>query len=72
MPIIIAPKNVDLLVLAIHTDEKVKKHLENLGVTISTTLQLLSSENGSVVILVREARYALDSTIASKILVRVK
>lgn len=69
MPIFIAPHNVDLKVVKLLLDETTKKHLENLGITIGSKIQVLSSENGSVILLVKNGRLALDRNIAMKILV---
>lgn len=69
MPIFIAPLNTDLKVVKILVDAATKRHLENLGITIGSTLQLLSSEKGSVILLVKNGRLALDKNIAMKIFV---
>jgi len=69
MPIIIAPLNVDLKVTKILVDDKTKKHLENLGITINSTVRVISSEGGSVILVVKDGRLALDKNIATKILV---
>jgi ferrous iron transport protein A len=71
MPILIAPLNKELKVIKISTDDKTKKHLENLGITINSTLTLLSNEGGTAIVVIKEARYALDRNIASKIMVLV-
>ncbi len=69
MPIFIAPLNVELTITRILVDEMTKKHLENLGITVNSKIQVLSSENGSVIVLVKEGRLALDKNIAMKIFV---
>ena len=69
MPIVIAPSNSLLRVTKILTDEKTKKHLESLGITINSNLVLISENGGNVIIQVKESRLALDKTIAMKILV---
>ena len=69
MPIFIAPLNVELTITRILVDETTMKHLENLGITVNSKIQVLSSENGSVIVLVREGRLALDKNIAMKIFV---
>lgn len=69
MPIFLAPLNVDVRVLKVLTDEKTKKHLESLGITINSKLTVLSSNNGGVVVIVKEGRLALDRNISSKIFV---
>lgn len=69
MPIGLAPINVEMKVVKILTDEKTKKHLESLGILLNSSLTVISSVNGGVVIAVKEGRLALDRGIASKILV---
>ena len=69
MPIFIAPLNTDLKVVKMMIDDATKKHLENLGITIGSKLQVLSSESGSVILLVKNGRLALDRNVAMKILV---
>ena len=69
MPIALAPRNVEVKVVRVLTDEKTKKHLESLGILVNSTLTVISSVNGGVVVAVKEGRLALDKTIASKILV---
>ena len=69
MLIFIAPHNTDLKVVKILLDDSTKKHLENLGITLGSKIQVLSSESGSVILLVKNGRLALDRNIAMKILV---
>lgn len=69
MPIALAPTNVEVKVVRVLTDEKTKKHLESLGILVNSTLTVISSVNGGVVVAVKEGRLALDKSIASKILV---
>ena len=69
MPIFISPHNTDLKVVKILLDDSTKKHLENLGITLGSKIQVLSSESGSVILLVKNGRLALDRNIAMKILV---
>jgi len=69
MPIVIAPKNQPLKIVRIIADEKVKKHLENLGITINGEITVLSSSGGTVVCKIKDGRIALDSVLSTKILV---
>ena len=71
MPIVMAPMNTPVTVIKILAEEKVKKHLENLGITIGSSVTVLSEEGGSVILLVKEGRLALDKNLATKILVRI-
>ncbi len=69
MPIVIAPFNTELKVVRILADEKTKKHLESLGITVSGSLTVLSSGGGSVILKIKDGRIALDKSIATKIFV---
>ena len=69
MPIILAPLNTSLRIVKILVDEKTKKHLESLGITIDSNIVVLSVQNGSTICQVKEGRLALDSNISRKILV---
>ena len=69
MPIVIAPKNQVLKIVRIASDERIKKHLENLGVTVNGEITVLSSSGGSVVCKVKDGRIALDSEVSTKIFV---
>ena len=69
MPIFLAPIDMDVKVIKVLTDEKTKKHLESLGITINSFLRVLSSNNGGVVVAIKEGRLALDKNISSKIFV---
>ena len=69
MPIALAPTNTEIKVVKILADEKTKKHLESLGILIGSSLFVVSSVNGGVVVAVKEGRLALDRSVASKILV---
>lgn len=69
MPIALAPTNVEIKVVRVLADEKTKKHLESLGILVGSSLVVISSVNGGVVVAVKDGRLALDRSIASKILV---
>lgn len=69
MPLIVAPAGRVLTVRKVLTDEKTKKHLENLGITVGSELTVLSVSGGSVICLVKDGRLALDGNLSTKILV---
>ena len=69
MPIAVAPLNVPIRVVKIPADEKTKKHLENLGITIDSQITVLSTAGGSIICKVKDGRLALDRNMATKILV---
>lgn len=49
--------------------KKTKKHLESLGITVNSTITVLSQTGGNVICKVCEGRLALDKDIATKIVV---
>lgn len=69
MPIVIAPTNQPLKIVRIAADDKLKKHLESLGITLDGEITVLSSSGGSVVCKIKEGRIALDSDLSTKIFV---
>ena len=69
MPIMLAPLNEEVRVVKILTNEKLKKHLESLGIIVNARLTVLSAVNGGVVVAIKDGRLALDHEVASKILV---
>ena len=69
MPLALAPEGQELRVIKVLTDDKTKKHLEILGITISSTLVILAHNGGSIICKSKDGRLALDRTLATKILV---
>lgn len=69
MPLSIAPSNVTVEVKRIVADDKVKKHLGELGISAGTRITVLSSDGGSVIIIVKDGRLCLDRVLASHITV---
>ena len=56
MPIALAPLNTEMKVVKVLLDEKTKKHLESLGVLVNSSVKIISSVNGGVVVAVKEGR----------------
>ena len=69
MPIVLAPTNKVLKIVRISADEKTKKHLENLGITINGDITILSSSGGTVVCKIKDGRIALDRNLSTHIFV---
>jgi len=69
MPISMAPVGREMRVTKIVADEKVKKHLESLGITIDSILVVIQASSGNVILKVKDGRLALDRTLANKIFV---
>ena len=71
MPLSIAPPNVAVEVKKIGAEDKVKKHLFELGIVAGSRVTGLASDGGNVILLVKEGRLCLDRGLASKIIVAV-
>ncbi len=69
MPLVIAPLNQILKVIKILADEKSKKHLANLGITINSEIMVIASQGGNLILKVKEGRLAVDRELATKIVV---
>jgi len=69
MPLVIAPLNVELVIIKILVQEKEKKHFESLGIAVNQKITVLSQNGGNVILKVKEGRLALDRNIATKIMV---
>ena len=57
------------LAVGVSVEQKVKKHLESLGIIVNENITILSQTGGSVIVVIKEGRIALNKDIASKILV---
>lgn len=71
MPLVLAPLNAPLKILRVAADDKLKKHLESLGIAQGCEISVLSAEGGSTVCKVKNGRMALDSEISTHIFVEV-
>lgn len=69
MPLTIAPLNTLLRVIKVLTDEKTKKHLSSLCITVDSTLKILSESSGNPILEIKDGRIAIDRNIALKIIV---
>lgn len=69
IPLGIAPIGISCKIAKISADDKVKKHLENLGFIVGQSITPLSDNAGSVIIRIKEGKLALNSEIAMKVFV---
>ena len=69
MPLSIAPPGMAVEVKNISADDKVKKHLAELGIAAGSRITVISSNGGNVILMVKEGRLCLDKTLASHIMV---
>jgi len=64
-----APCNREMEVRRISADDKIKKHLMEMGITEGGKITLLSSGSSGVIVVVKEGRLCLDGALSRKILV---
>jgi Fe2+ transport system protein FeoA len=69
MPLRIAPAGSNLRVVRIDSDEKTKRHLESLGITLDAEVEILSHCGDSTICKVKESRLAFDTAVSSSIFV---
>ena len=69
MPLMLAPENQAVKIVKIIADDKTRKHLQNLGITVGAQITVFSSQGGSVICLVKSGKLALDRAVASHIFV---
>lgn len=69
MPLVIAPIGKNLKIIRLLADDKLKKHLESIGICANNSIKILSQSGGNLICIVKDCRLALDRNIATKILV---
>ncbi len=69
MPIVFAPINTPLRIVRVAADDKTRKHLESLGISVNNEITVLSSSGGSVVCRILNGKLALDGNLSTKIFV---
>ena len=69
MPLRIAPAGQSLRVIRIASDDKTKKHLESLGITLDAEIEVLSHCGMSTICRVKGSRLAFDTDISGSIFV---
>lgn len=67
MPLSIAPLNIELIIKKVSGDNKVRKHLESLGIVAERKITVLGQTSQGLIVLVNDMRLALDNNIASSI-----
>ncbi|MCR5209726.1 MAG: ferrous iron transport protein A [Lachnospiraceae bacterium] len=69
MPLVLADIGEENTVKRIGGSAEVKKHLEDLGFSVGSTVTVISSINGNLIVNVKETRLALNEDMARKIMV---
>lgn len=69
MPLTMAPMGEERIILKISGRDHVQKHLANLGFVVGESVTVIAEIGGNMILKVKEARIALDKTMAGRILV---
>lgn len=72
MPLVLAPQGETMQIVRIAADNKVCRHLCDLGIISGADIVLLSDSSGSMIVRVNDTRLALDASVARSIVVRKK
>ena len=69
IPVVFSNAGSSYKIMKIASTDKVKKHLENLGIVKTGNVEVIQNNNGVIVLKVMESRVALNYDLASKIFV---
>lgn len=69
MPLNFADIGEDNIIKKIGGSPEVKKHLEDLGFTVGSSVTVVSSLMGNVIVKVKESRVAINEDMARKIMI---
>ena len=69
IPIVFSNTGSTYKITKIASIDKVKKHLENLGILKNSEVEVIQNNSGVIILKVKEGRVALNYDLASKIFV---
>ena len=69
MPLNLAEAGEENLIRKIGGSPEVKKHLEELGFVVGGTVMIVSAIGGNLIVKVKEARVAISTEMAQKIMI---
>ncbi len=69
MPLLFAVVGEENTIKKVGGKPELRKHLENLGFVAGSTVTLISSAAGNIIVNVKESRIALGRDMASKIMI---
>jgi ferrous iron transport protein A len=69
MPLTMTKKGETCRIVRIGGNDKVRRHLENLGFAVGTEVTVVSSVSGSFIVNVKGSRVALGKELVSKIFI---
>lgn len=69
MPLTMAPVGVQNRILKITGRDETRKFLEKLGFIVGSTVTVVSELGGNMIVNVKDARVAIDKTMANRIMI---
>ena len=69
MPLTLASIGEDNIIKKIGGKPEVRKHLENLGFVVGSSVSVINAIGGNIIVKVKEARVAISQEMAQKIMV---
>ena len=69
LPLSYASPGEESVIRKIGGSPEVKKHLENLGFVVGSTVTVVTTLNGNVIVKVKESRVAINDELARKIMI---
>lgn len=69
MPLTFANVGEENLIRKIGGNPEMKKHLENLGFVVGSTVTIINSIGGNVIVNIKDSRVAISKEMANKIMV---
>ncbi len=69
MPLNMAEKDKEYTIKRVGGLAETRTHLENLGFVVGGTVKVISEMSGNLIVQVKEARIALSSELAQKIMI---
>ncbi|MCR5490592.1 MAG: ferrous iron transport protein A [Bacilli bacterium] len=69
MPIFLASTDTELTITHVHGRDEATRHLHDMGLVAGAKVRVLSKEGKSVILVLGGSRIALDSNLASRIVV---
>jgi ferrous iron transport protein A len=70
LPLVAVPLGNEVTVAKVRAEEKVKKHLEDLGILAGQTITPMSDSMGNTVLKVKESRLVINQGLARNIFVQ--
>ena len=69
MPLTIADVGEEYIIRKLGGNPQVKKHLENLGFVAGSSVKVITTIGGNIIVNIKESRVAISKEIAQKIMV---